>query len=242
MQISLDSKFIIYGASTRGKEYYKIITQNNMNVLAFIDRNALKIQYVNNVPVYELQDPALLQLPKNEIILVISISNVFYHYNIAEELYNLGFLYIIYKELEDNSLYGEKINNLFQAISVPNICAELVGLELPAFKLRQRREQEEENVKFVTKPIPVDLLFGLSKEFYLDVAEKKKNKMIDLVPDKSLLYFTINKDMMRFFLHTVSEKEWSEYISLYFEQRSCMVKEELTDLEEEKKHFQNQLL
>lgn len=239
MRLSLDSKFIIYGASTRGKEYYKAITRNGMEVLAFIDKNALKMQNIDDIPVYGLKELDHLQGSKSEVILIISISNVFLHYSIAEKLFSMGFPYIIYKELEDNSIYGKEMNQLYQFISVPCMNMELVGLELPAFKLKQRLEPEEKKAEFVTKPIPVELLFGLSKEFYLAVAEKKNPQMIELVPDKSLLYFTINKDMMHFFSHTVTEREWSDYIRLYFEQRNCMVKEASMDLEEEENHLKD---
>ena len=239
MRISLDSQFIIYGASVRGKEYYKIIVQNNMKVLAFIDKDASKIQYVNNIPVYELMDLEQIPISKQEVILVISISNVFEHYDLAEKLNNMGFCYIVYKELSDRTIYGKKINQLFQAISIPFQKIGLKGLELPMFRMKGKSLVEEEKNPFVIKPVPVDLLFGLSKEFYLSVAEKKNEKIIELVPDKNILYFTINKDMMRFFLQSVNEKEWNTYIQLYFEQRNCMIKDELINPENEERHLQD---
>ena len=157
MRISLDSQFIIYGASVRGKEYYKIIVQNNMKVLAFIDKDASKIQYVNNIPVYELMDLEQIPISKQEVILVISISNVFEHYDLAEKLNNMGFCYIVYKELSDRTIYGKKINQLFQAISIPFQKIGLKGLELPMFRMKGKSLVEEEKNPFVIKPVPVDL-------------------------------------------------------------------------------------
>ena len=239
MQISLNSKFIIYGASTRGKEYYKVIMRNNMTVLAFIDKDASKIQYVNDIPVYDLKDLESLSFPKQEIILVISISNVFAHYDLAKKLFDMGYRYIIYKELIDNSAYGKAINKLYQVISIPYSDAGIEGLELPSFKEKQAVKTEVGQDQFITKQIPIDLLFGLSKDFYLSVAEKKKQRMIELIPDKSLLYFTINKDMMRFFLHTVTEEEWNDYINLYFEQRRCMLSSNSIDYNDEENHLRD---
>ncbi|MCM1426125.1 MAG: hypothetical protein NC118_05925 [Eubacterium sp.] len=242
MQISLESKFIIYGAGTRGVEYYKVITRNNMTVVAFVDKNASKIQYVDDIPVYELKDIESFPFSKQEIIWVISISNVFTHYDIAKNLFDRGYQYIIYKELTENSLYGKEINKLYQAISIPYNNTKLNELEIPSFKIKQASTAEVNKSQFITKSVPIELLFGLSKEFYLSVAEKKNPKMIELIPDKSLLYFTINKDMMRFFLHTVTDAEWNDYINLYFEQRRGMIRENSIDLKEEENHLKDRYL
>lgn len=239
MQISSDSKFIIYGAGARGREYCQIITQNNMQVLAFVDRNASKIQSINNVFVYELNNLEQLSIDKQKVIMVISISNVFNHFDIAKQLFDAGYKHIVYKELFDNTQYGKNINRIFQAISLPYSKENLNGLELPSFKEKQLMEMVENNDQFVIKLVPIDLLFGLSKDYYMASVAKK---IVEIVPDKSLLYFTINKDMMRFFSDTVTEKEWEQYIRIYFEHRRCMITEDAIDLRDEENHLRDRYL
>lgn len=242
MQISSDSKFIIYGAGARGRKYYEMISQNNMQVLAFVDRNASKIQSINNTPIYEMKDLEQVTFDKQTVIVVISISNVFQHYDIAKQLFDAGYKYIVYKELFDNTLYGKNINRIFQAISLLRNREKLGGLELPAFRVAQVMDVTESGGEYITKSVPIELLFGLSKELYISAAEKKDRKLIDLIPDKSLLYFTINKDLARFFLDEINEKEWRKYIALYFEQRRCMVTENTVDMDDERHHLTDRYL
>lgn len=236
MQISSDSKFIIYGAGARGREYYKKIIQNKMHVLAFVDRNASKIQSINNTPVYEFKELERVLVDKQKVIVVISISNVFQHYDIAKQLYQYGYMYIVYKELFNNTQYGKEINKIFQAISLPHSEENLNGLELPFFKKKQLVDIEENKCQFIMKLVPIDLLFGLSKDYYMSTTEKK---IIEIIPDKSLLYFTINKDMMRFFSDTVIEEEWENFIEIYFEHRRCMITEDSVDLADEENHLRD---
>ena len=61
--------------------------------------------------------------------------------------------------------------------------------------------------------------------------------MIDKIPDKSLLYFTISKDMMRGFSDSVSEEDWNNCIELYFKQRRCMEEDRRIDPDREDAHL-----
>lgn len=236
MQITSDSKFIIYGAGHRGRKYYEIITQNNMQVIAFVDRNASKIQRVDNILVYELNDLEQLLTDKQKVIMVIAIGNVFRHFDVAKQLFDAGYQHIVYRELFDNTQYGKDINRIFQAMVLPHGDENLSGLELPSFKEKQLMELEENKAPFIIKLVPIDLLFGVSRNRYMASAAKKK---LEIIPDKSLLYFTINKDMMHFFSDTVTEKEWRRYVKIYFEHWRSMSVEDTIDLKDEEEHLKD---
>ena len=124
------------------------------------------------IPVYTLEDLCRIFVDRDEILVVISVTNVFLHFNIAETIYNFGFRYIIYKELYDYSLYSKEINRAYLAISMPNSKIKIKGLEIPLFAIHETERdaeevREESEQLFITRPVPIDLLFGLSKDFYL---------------------------------------------------------------------------
>ena len=50
-----NQEILIYGAGSFGKEIYHLLSQNNIKVTAFLDRNYRDIQQVEGVPVYGLE-------------------------------------------------------------------------------------------------------------------------------------------------------------------------------------------
>lgn len=240
MHISENSRFIIWGAGVRGKEICKVILKNGMNVLGFIDKNAGFIHSFHEIPVYGFKDLDKLLAYNTKAIVVISVANVFQHYPMAKKVYEAGFRYIVYKELSDNSSYARDINQAYEAISVPDSNRRLSGLVIPPFQIKDalsaiysRNEGQD-----ITIPVPVDLVFGGSKQNYKEILVKKNEEIIEILSDKSILYFTMVKNMMRFYSEKVTKSEWKAYKELYFTFRRATMEKEFIDLNEEAEHLQ----
>lgn len=242
MKLSPQSTFVIYGADTRGREYYKAIVGNGMRVVAFIDKKAAAIGHIEDTPVYKPDDWITKDKNKDTNIVVISISNVFRHQTMAKQMHDAGYSYIVYKELYDGTDYGKALNTVYQAISMVSGAERLIGLELPAFRLCAPDNISAGGGKYEVQLVPIELLFGLTRELYVKARAVSDRHMEDLIPDKSLLYFTINKEMMYFFTHGFMESDldaWDAYIRLYFAQRRCMVSGDTVNAQDEAEHLRD---
>lgn len=235
---------IIYGAGLHGEEIMKVLLSFDFTVIAFIDINADKIQSKQGIPVYTLEKiPELMKSYKN-LVYVISINNVFKHIEIATELAQKGAKYIIYKNLYHLNQNALLVNNLYDELNDELISPNggFISKEVPLFKDTLDTaftDYANDEAETVLCQVPIELLFGLTKEYYLDSLEIKNTELINLCPDRSLLYYSINKELFQFFVNGTSNNEWEDILELYLRQRRYITGNLQIDVEEEKQHIQD---
>lgn len=95
-EIKKGSRFLLYGAASSGTLLYEKLQSSDFFVEGFIDKRADEITELKGKRVYSVREAADC-FPVSDIIVIISIKNVFEHSKIAEELYRNGFTNILYK-------------------------------------------------------------------------------------------------------------------------------------------------
>ncbi len=111
---------LIYGAASLGHILFEKLRKiEDYNILGFIDKRAYEINDFMSLPVYTMEKA--WNLYKNlDVVVVISIKNVFEHENIAFALKGVGFEKILFKPksiLEGEENTNDKyINELYDDI------------------------------------------------------------------------------------------------------------------------------
>ena len=92
-------KVAIYGAGEKGRELFEKISKcEDVEVAFFIDKDAENIIEKFGKKVLTLKETSGIK-NKDELIIVLAISNVFIHIEIADMIYSEGFSKIIYKDV-----------------------------------------------------------------------------------------------------------------------------------------------
>lgn len=246
MIITRNTQFIIYGAGVAGKIYSDRLREQGFKILAYLDCNAEKIKSMENTPVYVPDNDRISEKIKKKAVVLISLTNVFKHGAVAEMLYKKGYIYLVYKVcnlFQKRNRYYEEVNAVYENITNASFRSEIEGFSLPEFE----REKESQIADFIGEfesvnvKVPGDLLFGVTEKFYKEAVENENQKLNELIPDKSLYYFTISKDLMAFFSGTVPEKQWETYIRLYHKHRNAMRGYSIGSEEDDKKEFEQHL-
>lgn len=114
MIIDHNTPFVIYGAAGNGmRGYYSLKTQNNYNVIGFIDKRANEIGTQFMLPVWSL-DSDFDGLDRGQCIVCVCIKNVFAHEMIVASLSKLGFSHFIFKPIVSAHKYSN--DDLYEAI------------------------------------------------------------------------------------------------------------------------------
>ena len=92
-----NKKFILYGAAALGKIVFQTLTGAGFQVVGFIDRRADEIGTLDGLPVWRLDSVPEQILRDSDIVVFISVKDVFDHTQIANQLMEQGFRFIIYK-------------------------------------------------------------------------------------------------------------------------------------------------
>ncbi|MCM1258664.1 MAG: hypothetical protein NC307_12520 [Roseburia sp.] len=109
------SRLLLYGAASFGTLLFEKLQHSKYFVEGFIDQRADEIPGLKGKPVYSIQD-AVLQFSDADIIVVISVKNVFEHSKIAAKLYDEGLKNIIYKPYAVLNNVGTKEENAISKI------------------------------------------------------------------------------------------------------------------------------
>lgn len=242
MKIDSDTKFAIYGAKVQGKEILKVLTATGFSTVAFVDKDARKIQWKEGIPVYLPEElPRLLESYK-ELIVVISVNNVFTHVEVAKELIKKGVCYIICKNVYAQNKNAELINSLFDELTDPRAEQWRQGMEIPLFVKSLEEVQvlsENDSLEDVLCQVPIELLFGLTRQYLLDSLEIKDNEMIDSCSDRSILYYSIPKDLYRFWVSGALNDEYERCVQIYLHLRRCATGIKDIDINEELQHIRD---
>jgi hypothetical protein len=184
-----NTPIVIYGAGIRGQLFYHNLEKSGfVNIQLFLDRNAVTKKKILGKDVLAPNSEVLSPQFKTKAIVIISVTNVFEHEDIASRLNILGFENIIFKHLSGTSLTQSirTINDIFDNI-----------LDMKYYQTKFRPIQKvskynsltiENNNKvavlreidndYLVASIPVELIFSLSKKsklthFETEELEKK---------------------------------------------------------------------
>ena len=217
IQFNRNTRIYIYGARLRGRFIYdRLVKQGFYNICGFIDINANDIRTQCGKPVLHLEDITDIEKNKRECVVVVAVGNVFAHNDIVKNLLERGFTYIIYKALSDDP-NSTIINTLYDTIFDVVFGEYIPDIYIPkAFGMTKSFECLDE---YITLSVPVTMLFGLTREFYVSSLRQKDDKLISYVPDRSLLFFTVSKDLMASFENPINVEDWNKFLMIANESR-----------------------
>lgn len=244
MKVDSGTKFAIYGAQAQGKEILKILNMSGLKTVAFIDRKADEIQRRQGVIVYHPNYILKLLRKYRKLVVIISVSNVFAHMDIAEELLRAGVQYIVCKNVYKQSNNAKIINDLYDKLTDPRTDGLNKEIEIPLFKesICEEKQSIDQCISgSITCQVPVELLFSMTKDYYLEYPEIKDEKLINISTDRSILYYFIQKDLYQFWENGIGDNnyDYDQCLQLYLYQRRCMIGDLHADEKEERKHIQD---
>ncbi len=103
-KIEKTDRFILYGAAALGKVCLDILHGAGYSVIGFMDKRCDEINEAHGLPVWSMKNAEKAQ----DIIILISIKNVFEHQGIADNLFQQGYKKIIF--LPQKCIKGEETN------------------------------------------------------------------------------------------------------------------------------------
>lgn len=242
MLITRKAPIYIYGYGTRGVRIRAKLQEQGLYVTGFIDRNAARyVNQIEDLPIYGLDDIDSVGIDFTQSVVFVAVTNVFEHEAIAKELNERGFKFIICKLFREDSL-AVKCGEIYEKVVDVLGSFPIENMDVPMFQLEKPTNIfMEENSDIVTTVVPIDLLFGLTKELYYESLKDKSIDLIDKITDKSILYFNISKGLFQAFMSKHDERAFARYIQIYIKHRmaqtfDCVTKETF-DEEEFKKHL-----
>ncbi len=116
--IDKQTNIVLYGASAMGLLAYNSLKRiNGYNVIGFIDLRADEIKSQVGLPVWDIHSVPFNENEKKNILIVVSVKNVFDHNNIVGKLIDLGFENFIFKPLDNiNDATYNSINYNYNCI------------------------------------------------------------------------------------------------------------------------------
>lgn len=204
------SKILLYGAGVLGRFYYYRIREV-FNVVAFLDKNAHKIEQINEVFVYTPED-YVLEHTKLDIPVFLCVHNGQAHIDIARKLYHYGYSNIIFMPLYnfDNSCAIKQMKTAYNAI-IEEQYESLVNIPSYCNFMENRNIEKviRRNEKYVVFSISFELLYSGRQllEHELNSVEKDflNNCDIPLIAHKAyrelFSYFLTGKGTADYYLH-----------------------------------------
>lgn len=211
-------KVVIYGAGLKGEMFYEIAKKNKLKVIAFFDKNASAISMRHDTIVINPYEDIQLEYIKDEVLIIISVNDIFVHEDIARSLYNLGFRNILYKPniLKKLNRQEKKMSDCFDSFYLDY---EIIGSSIPIFSPSPREKckdnsiiAEQEN-HYITY-LPAERLFALSEDEFV----KKYGSVFDEMNNISnCIYYIYCGDLFYGFETGLERKQWNNFLKTYLE-------------------------
>lgn len=112
--IKRDSRIIIYGASFVGRKFFHELKNQGILTKAFLDINASVIGNIEGVPVYTLDSAPFTGVDKNDVIVIVAVTNAQEHPFIADYLHQAGYTNILYKS--GNNEFAQPADLIYEGI------------------------------------------------------------------------------------------------------------------------------
>lgn len=169
--LSRDSHFVLYGAASFGSVLYQSMTAQGVIIDGYIDQRAEEIHQLMDVPVYALADIGK-HLDVTNVIVILSVKNVFEHTRIAAQLVEYGLYNLLYKPIEvlngRGTVEERFIDKWYEKViagEFPNIREVIPSTRCVQLSLSDEQDyillQEEGQV---TVPVPLTCLFQKTDE------------------------------------------------------------------------------
>lgn len=157
---SRELKIILYGVNEYAVRLAGILRRDGFAIIAFIDRRADELKNVQDIPVYEMDDPYLRMKDQDRCVLIM-LQNAMQHDEIAEKLSERGIEKIIYIPMRfgAHAKYAYELIEVYNAILIGNYQA--IG-KIPYYQYLKhiRQEQEEkQSGDYLTADVEADLIF-----------------------------------------------------------------------------------
>lgn len=118
-RIFKNSEFVIYGASYIGQRIYQNLSDQQYNVIAFLDKESEKFKELLDIKVFDPTEEFLDITEKQNTIVIIAVTNEIEHAAIAEYVRSFGYKKIIYHSekmgmdrIYQRILDGESLENI----------------------------------------------------------------------------------------------------------------------------------
>ncbi len=225
IQLTKDSSLYIYGAGNKGKIICDNLIYLGYHVVAFLVRDAMKIPPIKTIPILLPDSYTIDTLQRSQAIVIISITNVFAHSQVADYLSRLGYKYIIYQH---NVVFGQnpmalRMSRLYDMISscvhMERLCID-AKVDVPSYKelcLQDKTLNIKSEECFVTAYIPAELSFSMSEKVFETYGIKGREQW-QCLHNKSIFYFWYCNGWYEFFGSAGDAKrrdEWNGYLSWY---------------------------
>lgn len=162
-------KFLIYGVGGNGLKLCDVVEQSGYNLLGFIDQRAQLLGNIKGKQIWTMDTISQLSNKSDEIVVLVTIKNVFEHTSIAYQLARKGFKQCIYKPLpilqgiRDEDL--EKISKIHDRIVIDLYMPE--QQILPRVTIHYQLNDKDKLLIQKNKPegqvtawLPLELLFN----------------------------------------------------------------------------------
>lgn len=94
-QLSKKTNFVLYGGGEVGNNCYKSLCEKGYHVVAALDKNKSGAHIIEGLYTYKLgEEPD--ELDKTNFVVMICLANGMIHKDVADQLYTLGYSYIIF--------------------------------------------------------------------------------------------------------------------------------------------------
>jgi hypothetical protein len=166
-----ESKIVIYGYSVNGKAMAKNLNYSG-NVIAFFDRNAKQHEELSDIKMLSPEEGVnYFSDQLNELIIIISIANIFEHRSIALQLQKDGFKKILFfpdYSFDQKAAEIKQMKAVFKKILDGGIFNEDKMLLFSSLKLHLNTLILETTSKSVTALIPIELIHIGDKQTFLE--------------------------------------------------------------------------
>lgn len=193
--IEKTDRFILYGAAALGKVFLDILTGAGYSVMGFMDKRCEEISEAHGLPVWNMEKAEKAQ----DIIILISIKNVFEHQGIADRLFEQGYKKIIF--LPQSCIKGEESNlqNIYDTynyiLSYKGKASEGLNLQRELPLLQEKMQLRFNNTGIINRKddyvvvnMPIVNLFTAQKKenFNYPWAEQS---ILSLIPHTALYHY-----------------------------------------------------
>ena len=187
----------LYGAATTGVLTYNHLKAEGYNVLGFIDKRADEISELCGLEVYSINNLLANVKSLDDVVVILTIKNVFEHYRIANNLFKNGIKNIIYYPYESiKGIPSEEQQQLYNIMDKINKRQKLDKCILPktsAINIVELKDQcvIGEEGEYIITYLPVNLLFT--------DRQQKTNKVLNIKDDDDIK--ELDKNIMTLMPH-----------------------------------------
>lgn len=237
-----DAKIVIYGAGVKGNALRIIFQKHSIDVIGYIDKNASNMHKNSDVPIYDLNDKKIEEMDKRNIVVVVSVANIFSHEAIISELRRHGFIYFLCKLNVFNPTAKEKIiNNIFDNLYLYEVIDNKTIV--PYIDVDTYRTSEniyDRKQKYIYCYIPLEMLFTIDSDYKENNLQLKDSPNVSRMVDKNVVSFIYCKKLYETFNNLSDDNSWEIYLRYYKDlKKECAKVEYLSEEIEDEDFFRH---